>query len=590
MLDKIFGAGKSPGAEKKAGPAQASAIEVVPVMAQPKPRRANLEKRFTIIAETGQGSMSRVFRAADNESGRTVCLKVQDMAKTAAAASRSAQAERPSEGAIGLRIVHPNVVRTLEFGVSTKGEAYIVMEFIDGYSLNFIRESRKCDLGGKLELLAQAAEGLAAMHAAGFIHHDVGPKNMLVDRDDRLKLIDFGLAVPNTAAFHRPGNRTGTLQYMAPELLRREPTDERIDIFSFGVTMYEFLTGKLPYDATNSMAMMLQRINHDPVDIAQAGPYLPADVCEVVRKAMARSAKDRWPSMAALAQALRELPSVAASQPAAESAHEPVSPQARAADDIDFLESLGVAVPELGDSAASVEPTAAPEPAEPDAELKTPPVTSRTDPRETAGAADATTENAPRPRAVPPESAATQAQPAADPTTPPTFGPGEHPAVAPPSRTKPARPAGKSSKERTAKGHGSVLDREKPADVDFFESLGVAIPDAGSVSNDGEPDAAEERAEGVVAMTPGAGKPSGVLSSTSRPSARDAAESSIPKEVRKEVWKRDRGRCVVCGGEQELKFKHIVSIAKGGQEVAENIRLLCKPCRHAKPSSAQESA
>ena len=121
---------------------------------------------------------------------------------------------------------------------------------------------------------------------------------MLVDRNDQVKIIDFGLAVPNTPAFRKPGNRTGTLQYMAPELLRREPTDERIDIFSFGATAFEFLTGKLPYDATEPMAMMRQRINSDPLDIAEANLSAPrAEACDLVRKLTPGARRTAGPKM-----------------------------------------------------------------------------------------------------------------------------------------------------------------------------------------------------------------------------------------------------------------------------------------------------
>ncbi|HEV3162807.1 MAG TPA: serine/threonine-protein kinase, partial [Isosphaeraceae bacterium] len=160
----------------------------------------------------------------------------------------------------------------------------------------------------KLEVLSQAAEGLAEVHAKGFIHHDFGPKNLLVDREQKVKIIDFGLAVPNTAAFRKPGNRTGTLHYMAPELIRRESTDERIDIFSFGVTAYELFTGRLPYDATNSMAMMLQRINSEPLDPARANPQLSAGLCAFLRKATARRKEERYGSMTDALKDLQELP------------------------------------------------------------------------------------------------------------------------------------------------------------------------------------------------------------------------------------------------------------------------------------------
>ncbi len=127
----------------------------------------------------------------------------------------------------------------------------------------------------------------------------------MVTRDSTVKLIDFGLAVPNTPAFRKPGNRTGTLHYMAPELIRRETIDERIDIFAFGAVAFEFLTDKLPYDSTNSMTAMLQRLNTDPLDPAKANPDLPKKVQSLLRKLIARRADDRWKSMESLGEAFR---------------------------------------------------------------------------------------------------------------------------------------------------------------------------------------------------------------------------------------------------------------------------------------------
>lgn len=278
-----------------------------PGASRPRKSLVNLKRRFTIIAETGQGSMSKVCRAIDNQAGRTVCLKVQNPDKNAAAASRSAKEERPSEGEVGMKLIHSNVVRTYDWGESTLHEHFVVMEFIEGVSLQFIRQAHSATITEKLELLAQAAEGLAAVHAAGFIHRDIGPKNVLINRDRQVKLIDFGLAVPNTPAFRRPGNRTGTLQYMAPELIRREPTDERLDIFSFGVMAFELLTDRQPYDAkvTDSMAVMLQRINTNPLDPAQANPTLSESLCAILRKLIARHPDDRWRSTGNLAEVFR---------------------------------------------------------------------------------------------------------------------------------------------------------------------------------------------------------------------------------------------------------------------------------------------
>lgn len=280
---------------------------------KPKPRKArvNLNRRYTFVADTAQGSMSRVYRAVDNQSGRSVCVKVQLPEKNLATAARAAREKRPDEGEMGSQVVHPNVVRTLDFGVTTKNEHFLVMDFVEGLSLMFVRQSGSVRLEDKLELLAQSAEGLAAVHTAGFIHHDIGPRNFLVNRDRQVKLIDFGLTIPNTPVFCRPGNRTGTLNYMAPELVRRETIDERIDIFAFGAMAFEFLTDRLPYDATTSMAAMLARINHNPLDPAKANPNLPAPLHDLLRKVIARRREDRWPTMSTLAEAFRSMPTKA---------------------------------------------------------------------------------------------------------------------------------------------------------------------------------------------------------------------------------------------------------------------------------------
>jgi len=125
--------------------------------ADPKLRRGNITRRFQIIAEVGQGSMSKVYRAVDNENGRLVCLKVQDREKTAAALQRAEKEGRPPEGVIGAQIKHQNVVRTFDYGMTHRKEHWLTMEFIEGVSLDFIREPRSRDLAGKIE-----APGVAA--------------------------------------------------------------------------------------------------------------------------------------------------------------------------------------------------------------------------------------------------------------------------------------------------------------------------------------------------------------------------------------------------------------------------------------------
>ncbi|RUL89527.1 serine/threonine protein kinase [Tautonia sociabilis] len=308
MFGKLFGSKGSQTASKAVGKAAAQPPTRPPAAAVPKMKKVNLTRRFTVLAETSQGSMSHVCKALDNEQKRSVCLKIQNATKTAEALARATKEGRPPEGAIGARIRHPNVVLTFDYGLSTKREHWISMEFIEGVSLVEIRKIGARDLPGKIDLLIQAAEGLEAVHQAGFIHHDFGPKNVLINRENVAKIIDFGLAVPDEPRFHRPGNRTGTLQYMAPELIRRETTDRRIDVFSFGVMAFELLTNRMPYEMTgDQMAMIRHRMNAEPMRLAEVAPTMPAELCAVVDRALARRKEERFGSMSDVVTALKAL-------------------------------------------------------------------------------------------------------------------------------------------------------------------------------------------------------------------------------------------------------------------------------------------
>ncbi len=278
----------------------------------------NLKKRFQILSEMQRGSMSEAFRAIDNEQGGVVFLKVQNRQLTEEVLARASQVGRPTEGEIGMIIRHPNVCRTFEYGTTNKKDYYLTTEFIEGVSLRHVAESAGYSLTEKLERLAQAADGLAAVHQAGFLHHDVAPKNFLISSKRRVKIIDFGLAVPDTPAFHKPGNRTGTLNYMAPELLRRKPVDHRIDVFGFGVVVFELLTGRLPYDGADSMAQMTQRINQPPLDPQEVQPDMPENLCQFLRQLIAPDPKDRWSSMSTVGDRLRELAGITTGQKSSE--------------------------------------------------------------------------------------------------------------------------------------------------------------------------------------------------------------------------------------------------------------------------------
>src|SRR5262245_33103625 len=159
--------------------------------------------------------MSKLWKARDLKSGRTVALKVLDMPQIKRQIERMKRAyggaTPPSEGEVSIKLRHDNVVQTFDHGLSTKREQFLVMEFIEGVGMNFLIETNSPQITGKrIGYLAQAADGLAYMHEQKLIHRDFCPRNLMVNGEGVVKLIDFGLTVPNTPEFRRPGNRAGT--------------------------------------------------------------------------------------------------------------------------------------------------------------------------------------------------------------------------------------------------------------------------------------------------------------------------------------------------------------------------------------------
>jgi serine/threonine protein kinase len=278
---------------------------------KPKGKRkiANVNKRFELIGRIGQGSMSKVWRARDRELGRIVCLKLLDRVKTAKFEARFPGLKRPPEGEICLGLRHPNVVQTYEHGITSDKEPYLVMELIDGMGLNFLIETRSPELEGKrVSLLKQAADGLEYIHKQGYLHRDICPRNMMVTKGGVLKYIDFGLAIPYTPEFCRPGNRTGTPNYLAPELIKRTATDHRVDLFALGVTAYEIYTGGLPWEKTESMQTLLSHMNSPGKDPRTLRREVDKRTAAFLLKAIEREPKLRFQTAAEFRDALKALP------------------------------------------------------------------------------------------------------------------------------------------------------------------------------------------------------------------------------------------------------------------------------------------
>lgn len=269
----------------------------------------DISKRFEVQGKMGQGSMSKVFHARDYKLGRLVCLKILDKEKTAKFEGRFIGMNRPSEGAICMMMHHKNVVQAYEYGITTKGEQFVVMEYVDGLGLNFLIETRSPQLNGnRINFLIQMALGLEYIHKQAFLHRDICPRNVMVTKDNIVKHIDFGLAIPDRPEFRVPGNRTGTPNYLAPEVIRRKATDKRVDLFAMGVTAYETLLNALPWDSSRSINTMLDHLNNPGRDPRVYAPDLDDKTHKFLVKAIERDANLRFQTSEEFREALQKLP------------------------------------------------------------------------------------------------------------------------------------------------------------------------------------------------------------------------------------------------------------------------------------------
>lgn len=271
--------------------------------------RLNVASRFVLLHEAISGTMSNFYMARDLRTGKEVGLKILDSVKTAAFESRFKGLHRPSEGEIAVQMKHPRIVETFEHGLTVEGAQYLIMEFLEGPNMNTVLAAHDACLDGRrVRYIRQAAEAVAAVHAAGYIHRDICPRNLLLtNKREDLKLIDFGLTVPATRWFMQPGNRTGTPNYMAPELVRRRATDQRLDVFAFGVTAYEICTFELPWlRGTTGMAAMTH--DQSPTEIQHYCPKIPPMLAKAIHFCIEPDVNRRCPSMEKFLQAIRRVP------------------------------------------------------------------------------------------------------------------------------------------------------------------------------------------------------------------------------------------------------------------------------------------
>ena len=265
---------------------------------------------YTLMSRHAIGGMSMVFRAHDNTLDREVALKI--LSEEFSADSRRIAAFE-QEARLTASFSHPNVVRVLTTGRAFD-RFYIAMEFVPGgHFEQQIRERGRIPEVEMLPIAIEVAQGLKAAHAAGLIHRDVKPGNILLDGDGHAKLVDFGLALVTQGGKARATEMWATPYYVPPETVEGESEDFRSDMYAFGATVYHALAGKPPCGEESMATDVLRQAKKKIVPLGTAAPHVSAETCRIVERAMAYSPKDRYHSydelLANLGSALRHLKS-----------------------------------------------------------------------------------------------------------------------------------------------------------------------------------------------------------------------------------------------------------------------------------------
>lgn len=273
-----------------------------------KSRQASPDN-YTILREAARGGMSVVYEARRKQDNAPVAIKVITPEFTQLAEQLEEIFEKGSEGEIAISLRHPNVVRTLEYGHKGR-EYFIVMEYIDGPNLKqLIDQGNERWSDNRFQIVLEAGRGLAYIHKHQLVHRDFCPKNILLAADGTVKLIDFGLAIPAQMKQRWRWDRSGTAAYMAPEQVRGQKVDIRTDVYAYGVSMYEILTGRRPFpDNPDKYKKMAVHLNIEPKSPRRHNPHIPVALEHVMFRAMAKDTNDRYPSVDAM---LKEIYAVA---------------------------------------------------------------------------------------------------------------------------------------------------------------------------------------------------------------------------------------------------------------------------------------
>ncbi|WP_343209990.1 Stk1 family PASTA domain-containing Ser/Thr kinase [Anaerolentibacter hominis] len=249
-----------------------------------------INNRYEIIEKVGSGGMADVYKAKDHRLNRFVAVKVL---KNEFSSDKTFVVKFRAEAQAAAGLSHPNIVNVYDVG-EDEGLYYIVMELIEGITLKeFIAAKGRLGVKEAVGIAIQIAQGLEVAHANHIIHRDIKPQNIILSKDGLAKVTDFGIAKAvssNTIT----SNAVGSVHYISPEQARGGYSDEKSDIYSLGVTLYEMLSGKVPFVGESTVSVALQHIQEEPEAISQIDPSIPVSIDKIVQKCMQKKPERRY--------------------------------------------------------------------------------------------------------------------------------------------------------------------------------------------------------------------------------------------------------------------------------------------------------
>jgi eukaryotic-like serine/threonine-protein kinase len=262
-------------------------------MATDRHLNTEFDHRYLIERKLGSGGMADVYLAEDKELGRRVALKLLN--------ERHANDEqfverfrREAQSAAGLN--HPNIVSIFDRG-QAEGTYYIAMEYLDGRTLKeLLVRNGPTPIEIAIDYARQILSALAFAHRGGIVHRDIKPHNIVVRKDGRLKVTDFGIARSGASQMTEAGSIVGTAQYLSPEQARGAPVDQRSDLYSLGIVLYEMLTGAVPFSGDAPVEIAMKHLNAVPEPPSKLRPEIPHDLDAIVMRALAKDPDQRYAS------------------------------------------------------------------------------------------------------------------------------------------------------------------------------------------------------------------------------------------------------------------------------------------------------